>query len=92
MSDDLNISEMTEREVLDMAMPLLPIGGLKDKDYAEVVRVLTTANYVADLCIRVLGDRGEIEFYNGNPAIPDARPESMIIENVLVSHEEGRNG
>lgn len=75
--------DMTEEEILERAGILLS-SGLRDMDYADIVRALTVANYVSDLCIRVLGDRGLLDYIGDMPCIPDARPADMEIENAIV--------
>ena len=84
------LPDMTEDEILDRAAQLLG-GELKDMDYAEIVRVLTVANYMMDRCIRELGDRNlldGLEDFDGVPVIPDARPANMYAENVVNIRSE----
>ena len=79
------LPDMTENEILDRTAQLLG-GELENMDYAEIVRVLTVANYMMDICIRELGDRNlldGLEDCDGVPVIPDARPASMYGDNVV---------
>ena len=83
--------DMTEDEILDRAEKFLG-GELNDMDYAEIVKALTVASYVSDICIRVLGDRNLLELMGDMPAIPDARPEHMFVDNVLNVRPEDWEG
>ena len=78
-----DIPDMTEDEIRKGAEKLLG-QGLRDMDYGEIVKVLTIANYTADLCVRVLGDRDQLDWIGDMPGIPDARPETMVVDNVLI--------
>ena len=85
------LPDMTEDEILDRAAQLLG-GELENMDYAEIIRVLTVANYMMDICIRELGDRNlldGLEEFDGVPVIPDARPASMYTDNVVTIRPEG---
>ena len=79
--------DMTEDEILERANNIFG-GDLRDMDYSEIVRTLTVANYVADICIRVLGDRKLLDWMGDAPIIPDARPIEMVVENVLIERPE----
>ena len=76
-------AKMTVEELLCRAKQLIRADGVDGFDYDEIVRTLTTANYVSDLCIKALEDRGLLEYYRGVPVIPDMRPPHMFIEHVL---------
>lgn len=76
--------EITEEELRLHAEHLMQAPGLSGYSYDEVVRILTVAQYVADLCIKEIEDRGRLEWSDGHPCIPDARPESMFVANVLT--------
>ncbi|MCZ6496891.1 MAG: hypothetical protein O6924_12020, partial [Alphaproteobacteria bacterium] len=78
-----DMPDMTENEIRKGAEKLLG-QGLRDKDYGEIVKVLTVANYAADLCVRVLGDRDQLDWIGDMPVIPDARPETLEVDNVLI--------
>ncbi|MEO8420165.1 MAG: hypothetical protein ABI457_03135 [Hyphomicrobium sp.] len=58
---------------------------LHQHTYKQLVEVLTVCQYTADLCIKELEDKHWLEFIDGFPCLPDARPESMIIEHALMS-------
>ena len=81
--------EVNEEELRLHAEHMMQAIDLSGYSYDEVVRILTVANYVADLCIKEIGDRG-LQTYApspvGEPApiIPDARPPSMFVSNVLT--------
>ena len=53
--------EMTASELDQRAGKLLGDIDLATASYEEIVMVLTTGNYVTDLCIRALEERGLIE-------------------------------
>jgi hypothetical protein len=80
---------MSEEELRVHAEHLMQAQDLSGYTYDEVVRILTVAQYVADLCIKEIEDRGRLEwvFAPGlglSPSIPDARPESMFVVNALT--------
>jgi hypothetical protein len=75
---------MTEDEVLLHAEHLMQAPSLDTYDYDRIVRILTVASYVADLCIKELEDRGQLEIRHGMPCIPDARPESLDVPTILT--------
>jgi hypothetical protein len=80
---------MTEEELRLHAQHLMQAQDLTGHGYDEVVRILTVAQYVADLCIKRIEEMGRLEWtyapgYGNAPVIPDVRPESMFVENVLT--------
>jgi hypothetical protein len=83
------VIEVSEEELRLHAKHMMQAPDLSGYSYDEVVRILTVANYVADLCIKEIEDRGLLTWAPGPegglaPIIPDARPESMFISNVLT--------
>jgi hypothetical protein len=81
--------DMNEEEVQLHAEHMMQAPNLSGYSYGEVVRILTVANYVADLCIKEIEDRGMLTFAPGAPTstglapiIPDARPESMFVSHT----------
>ncbi len=60
---------------------------LATASYLEIVSVLTTVRYVADLCIKEIEDRGLIHFDGDVPEIPDCRPQECFIEHALTREE-----
>jgi hypothetical protein len=75
---------MNEAELRLHAEHMMQATDLAACSYIEIVRILTVAQYVADLCIKEIEERGELTFYQGTPVIPDVRPESMFVEHVLT--------
>ena len=85
---DVDMPVIKEEELRLHAEHVMQASDLSGYNYAEVVRVLTVASYVVDLCIKEIGDRGLLTWAPGpkglTPIIPDARPESMFVSNVLT--------
>ena len=84
-SDDY--SSLTEADVLDTAQRFIGDRDLSKQTYDKIVRLLSIATYIADLCILEIEERGLLEFNNGTPSLPDARPEGLFVINALT-----RNG
>ena len=76
--------EFNEEELRLRAEQVMQAQDLSAYSYDEVVRVLTIASYVADLCIKEIEDRGLLEMDGNTAVIPDARPASMFISHVLT--------
>ena len=82
--------EVNEEELRLHAEHMMQASDLSGSSYDEVVRILTVANYVADLCIKEIEDKGLLTWLGNDPIIPDARPESMFISNVLTRPPQKR--
>ena len=53
--------------------------------YEELVRVATKASYLLDRCMAEIARRGEITYLDGAPIMPDARPDSLMVETPFVA-------
>ena len=87
--EKIEMPDINEEELMLHAEHMMQAPNLRSYSYQEVVRILTVANYVADLCIKEIEDRGMLTWSPGPdgrpaPIIPDARPDSMFVLNVLT--------
>jgi hypothetical protein len=82
--------EVNEEELRLHAEHMMQASDRSGYSYDEVVRILTVANYVADLCTKEIEDRGLLTWLGNDPIMPDARPESMFISNVLTRPPQQR--
>jgi hypothetical protein len=85
-----SLTVMTEEELRLHAEHMMQAQDLSAYSYEEVVRVLTVAQYVADLCIKEIEDRGRLEWIGDAPSIPDVRPESLFVLNALTRGADGQ--
>ena len=87
---EIIMPDMNEEELRLHAEHMMQAPDVSGYSYGEVVRILTVANYVADLCIKEIEDRGLITWSPSPgggklaPMIPDARPPSMFVSHVLT--------
>ena len=80
---------ISEEELQLHAEHMMQAPDLSGYSYNEICRILTVANYVADLCIKAIEDRGQLTWAPSPtgklaPIIPDNRPSSMFVEHVLT--------
>jgi hypothetical protein len=80
---------INEEELQLHAEHMMQAPDLSGYSYNEVCRILTVANYVGDLCVKEIGDRGQLTWSPSPtgklaPIIPDNRPPSMFVSNVLT--------
>ena len=84
MTKELHAPKMTEDEINSLMKEIINADDLGDRSYEEIVRIMTVCQYITDLAIKEIEDRDMLTFYEGAPIIPDARPESMYVENILT--------
>jgi hypothetical protein len=82
--DDEEIPFMIEEEIRSAAAEVFGGAKLGEMPYDDIVRVLTVAQYVNDLCVKELGDRGKLARHGDSYVIPSALPDSMFVKNVLT--------
>ena len=78
------IPAMSAEEIRSAAADMFGGDDPSQLSYADIVRVLTISQYVGDLCIKELGDRGKLERYGDHYVIPSALPDSLFVKNVLT--------
>jgi hypothetical protein len=75
---------MTRKAILGRAEDLMQASDPSAMSYDEIVQALTVAQYVGDLLVKELGDRGQLARDGDTYVIPSALPGDMFIENVLT--------
>jgi hypothetical protein len=84
--DGEKVPVMTEGEIRSATAECFGGADIEEMSYDDIVRVLTVAQYVNDLCVKELGDRCKLARMGDSYVIPSALPDSMFVKNVLTEY------
>jgi hypothetical protein len=60
-------------------------GNLESLSLDQIWRLMTITQYVTDLCINEIEDRGELTFFHGSPIIP--YQSEHVVQTILTRDE-----
>lgn len=60
---------MTKEELIEAAYAMTG-GNVKELSTAQLQRLMTVTQFVTDLCLNEIEDRGELTFLDGLPIVP----------------------
>jgi hypothetical protein len=84
-----HLPEMTKEELIEASYDVTG-GNVGDLSLDRLVRMLTIASFVADLCLNEFERRGELAFIDGMPVVPYCSEHD--VKTVLTRNQPDEEG
>ena len=82
------MEEIEAGEVLTRSARMIGPTPLKELALRELCELISVAQYVADLALKELEERGELQFADGVPCVPHLIPEDMVVRTAVFMAQD----